>query len=33
VRDVLRQTDAGGAVMTHHPTVQDAVEAVLTPGG
>jgi sulfate permease, SulP family len=30
VRDVLRQTDAGGVLLTVHPTVQDAVDALLS---
>jgi hypothetical protein len=33
VRDVLRRADAGGALVEVHPSIQDAVDAVLTPGG
>jgi SulP family sulfate permease len=33
VRDVLQRADAGAVVMTVHPTIQDAVDAVLTRGG
>jgi sulfate permease, SulP family len=31
VRDVLRRADAGDALVEVHPSIQDAVDAVLTP--
>jgi sulfate permease, SulP family len=31
VRDVLRRTDADGVLVAVHPTIQDAVDAVLIP--